>query len=542
VACLGGGLQWGGIPITEEKAMTLKCVPCLLGSLAVIALGPPTVDAATYDLYYLGGQSNMDGYGNVADLPAELQGTVEGVMIFHGNPAPDSGPADGRGAWAELRPGHGAGYEHDGETPRYSDRFGVELTFARTLRELEPEARIALVKYSRGGTSIDRAAAGTFGCWDPDLPGDGDAGVNQYDHFLATVRNATVVRDIDGDGEADTLVPRGIVWMQGESDAAYTRSIAEQYGDHLRRLMDLVRAALRVDDLPVVVGRISDSGHDEEEGDGKVWNHGDVVRAAQASYVFRDRHAALVTSTDDYAYSDKWHYDSAGFMDLGREFATAIHRLRVTAASGVSDPDPRRYENEIAAFTEWDAKNGLPEAPVLFVGSSSIRHWSTASSFPGCEVLNRGFGGAQISDVLHYYREVVGRYHPSAIVVYAGDNDVWEGKSPSRILNDLETFVQTVRRDQPSAPIYFIAIKPSLRRWGFWKTMEETNALVRAWAESRDDVVYVDVATPMLEGGGPPPRELFIEDGLHLSERGYAVWDSVLGPHVATFCSAAAPE
>ena len=82
--------------------MTLKCVPCLLGSLAVIALGPPTVDAATYDLYYLGGQSNMDGYGNVADLPAELQGTVEGVMIFHGNPAPDSGPADGRGAWADA--------------------------------------------------------------------------------------------------------------------------------------------------------------------------------------------------------------------------------------------------------------------------------------------------------------------------------------------------------------------------------------------------------------------------------------------------------
>lgn len=281
------------------------------------------VHATTYDLYYLGGQSNMDGYGHVEDLPAALRGPVSGVMVFHGNTSPDGAPVDGRGVWAELRPGHGVGYTSDGATASYSDRFGVELTFARRLLERDPGAKIAIIKYSRGGTSIDRAAARDFGCWDPDFPDTG-RGINQYDHFLATLRNALGVGDIDGDGSSDTLVPRGIVWMQGESDADVSREIAQRYQANLKRLMDLIRASLRDPDLPIVVGRISDSGRDDEEKDGKVWNYGDIVRDAQASFVADDGCAALVTSTDGYGYSDPWHYDSAGYIDLGAKFAEAI--------------------------------------------------------------------------------------------------------------------------------------------------------------------------------------------------------------------------
>jgi hypothetical protein len=291
-------------------------------SLAVVFTGD--VQATVYDLYYLGGQSNMDGYGRVEDLPTELRGPVAGVMIFHGNTSPDGAPVDGRGAWAELKPGHGVGYTSDGAAANYSDRFGVELTFARTLLERDAGAKIAIIKYSRGGSSIDRAAAGDFGCWDPDYPGDGSRGVNQYDHFLATVRHAMSVDDIDGDGTRDTLVPRGIVWMQGESDAYHSEEIALRYDENLARLMDLIRAALRDPDVPVVIGRISDSGRDDDEEDGKVWNFGDTVRAAQAAYAESDSCAALVTSTDGYSYSDPWHYDSAGYIDLGARFAEAI--------------------------------------------------------------------------------------------------------------------------------------------------------------------------------------------------------------------------
>lgn len=296
-------------------------------TLLILALAAVPVSAETYHLYYLGGQSNMDGYGAVSELPAELNQPVEGVRIFHGNPAPDAVPVDGRGIWAELRPGHGRGFGSDGKTNQYSDAFGVELTFARRLLELYPDRKIALIKYSRGGTSIDQTAARWFGSWEADFhDGQGDAaGINQYDHFLATLNHAFSHDDIDGDGESDTLVPSGILWMQGESDAALTKEVAMRYEVHLKRLMDLMRAALRTDDLPVAIGRISDSGQDET--DGNVWNHGAIVRDAEAAFVASDPAAALVTSTDQYGYSDPYHYDTAGYIDFGRRFADALHGL-----------------------------------------------------------------------------------------------------------------------------------------------------------------------------------------------------------------------
>ena len=298
--------------------MIRKTLPILFILLSLVSIS----NAKTWKLYYLGGQSNMDGQGYVSELSAELNAPVPGVMIFNSQQSLDNAPVNGKGLWSVLQPGNGTDFQSDGVTNQYGKRFGVELTFARELQKLEPDANIAIIKYSRGGSSIDTAAAGRFGCWDPDFSKGN--GVNQYDHFLATLRNALSVQDIDGDGEADTLIPAGIIWMQGESDACWQEP-AQMYEQNLKRLMDLIRAALRVDDLPVVIGRISDSGNDS---DGKVWDFGDVVRKAQADFCASDACAALVTTTDNYGYSDTWHYDSAGYIDLGRQFARAVMKLQ----------------------------------------------------------------------------------------------------------------------------------------------------------------------------------------------------------------------
>lgn len=278
--------------------------------------------ATDFHVYYLGGQSNMDGYGYVKDIPTQLAETVSNVHIFHGNTSPDNAATDGRGVWSNLRPGHGVGFSSDGISNKYSERFGVELTFAAALQKRFPNRKFALIKYSRGGTSIAQDAAGSFGCWEPDFVGSN--GINQYDHFLATVRNAFADRDIDNDGNPDRLIPAGIVWMQGESDAQHTEETARQYEANLKRLMDLIRAALRTDDLPVAIGEISDSPKDPN-----IWKFGDAVRAAQASWVTNDSNAALVTTTQNYQYSDPWHYDSAGYIDLGEEFARQLPDIEV---------------------------------------------------------------------------------------------------------------------------------------------------------------------------------------------------------------------
>lgn len=293
--------------------------------LAICTAAP--AQAADYVVFYLGGQSNMDGFGYVRELPDELKQPQNGVMIFHGNMQADKQAVSGQGLWSVLQPGHGTGFQSDGKANKYGDRFGVELSFAAEMQKRLPGKKIALIKYSRGGTSIDAAAAGGFGCWEPDFnQGEGvGRGINQYDHFLATLKYAFADRDIDADGQDDTLTPAGILWMQGESDGANTPEVAARYEANLKRLMDLLRAALRSDDLPVVIGRISDSG--KGPSGGKVWFHGETIRAAQAAYCEHDGHAALVTTTDAYGYSDPWHYNSAGYIDLGKQFAIEMTKL-----------------------------------------------------------------------------------------------------------------------------------------------------------------------------------------------------------------------
>lgn len=299
----------------------------VLAALIVCCLGV-SAHAKTYHLYVLAGQSNMDGYGSVKDIPEASRGPVDGVRIYHSPMLKDGQPATGAGVWSELRAGHGKDFAFNGKSNKLGSRFGLELTFAQHIRKLRPNQNVALVKYSRGGTSIalDASARKRFGAWDPDfIQGNG---VNQYDHFLATLRSATAVRDIDGDGEDDTLVPAGILWMQGESDAQEPGPAA-RYEANLKRLMDLMRAALRVDDLPVVIGRISDSHKNGK----RVWPHGPTVRTGMAAFVAKDPAAALVTSTDAYGYSDPWHYDSAGYLDMGKRFAEALHRINRDATA-----------------------------------------------------------------------------------------------------------------------------------------------------------------------------------------------------------------
>ncbi|MDO5977891.1 sialate O-acetylesterase [Flavivirga spongiicola] len=274
-------------------------------------------------VFYLGGQSNMDGYGNNKDLPKSLDQEFENVFIFHGKPSVVNDSLAGFGKWEKLRPGHGVMFSFDGNKNIMSNWFGVELSFAKKMQALYPNEKIAIIKYSLGGTSIDSIQKVTS--WAPDYNGDKDElGINQYDFFLKTMQNAYAISDIDGDGHPDRLIPSGIVWMQGESDALHTNEIALQYYKNLKQLMDLIRAALHNDDLPVVIGKISDSGMNEE---GKMWQFGELIQYAQEKYARIDRKASIVRDTKDYGYSDGAHYNSSGYISLGESFANLIYEL-----------------------------------------------------------------------------------------------------------------------------------------------------------------------------------------------------------------------
>ena len=301
-------------------------VDVAMRSVFLIALwlsGCAAADPAgtTYKLYYLGGQSNMEGFGFNAELPESALRPTDDVMIFTGQMALDNQTHGGVGLWQPLQPGFGTGFKTDGATNMLSDRFGPELYFGRTMAQRSSETRIAIVKYALGGSGLSVGVG--FGNWHPDF--SAGAGLNQYDHALKTLRNAHAQPDIDGDGLVDRLVPAGIVWMQGEADAFDSQEAADAYRANLERLMDLLRAALRVDDLPVVIGKVTDSGMAE---DGSVMDYIETVQKAQRDFASSDECAAFVTATDDIGHlDDGWHYDTNGVMRLGVAFAEAMIEL-----------------------------------------------------------------------------------------------------------------------------------------------------------------------------------------------------------------------
>ena len=196
----------------------------------------------------------------------------------------------------------------------------------------------------------------------------------------------------------------------------------------------------------------------------------------------------------------------------------------------VPDPDPHRFDEEISRFVQWDKKNSFPEDAILFVGSSSIRLWMTAESFPDLHVINRGFGGAHISDVNFFLESTVLKYFPRVIVFYAGDNDIAGAKTPDQVLEDYKFFVQNVLTNRSDTKILYLPIKPSIARWEFWPKMAQANSLIEEYCATSENLLYVDTAGPMLQLGSPPPADLFADDGLHLSPAGYQLWNGILAP------------
>ena len=215
----------------------------------------------------------------------------------------------------------------------------------------------------------------------------------------------------------------------------------------------------------------------------------------------------------------------------------ALLALTVSAASlaGGSPPSAvvARWGDSLAAFEKSDRQ--APPAPCgeLFVGSSSIRLWQhLPDDFRQVKVINRGFGGSTMADCSLLARQLVVQYRPRHVLVYAGDNDLAEGRTPQQVLESFQQFVQTVRAELPDAKISYISVKPSPLRVSLLDQAREVNALVSRYLAELPNASYIDVFTPMLDGDGRPRVDLYGPDRLHMNAAGYALWKQLVATHI----------
>lgn len=190
---------------------------------------------------------------------------------------------------------------------------------------------------------------------------------------------------------------------------------------------------------------------------------------------------------------------------------------------------PQTFAPEIAAFAAADRASPPAPCGVLFVGSSSIRFWkSLPQDMAPLAVINRGFGGSEISDVNYYFDQVVKPYRPRTIVFYAGENDVADDKTPAEVAADFARFMDLKTRALGPIPVYFVSLKPSKLRWDEFAMQTQTNALIRQMATRRADLHYIDVVGAMLQNG--EPKDIYRPDRLHMTAPGYAIWTSIIKP------------
>ena len=191
------------------------------------------------------------------------------------------------------------------------------------------------------------------------------------------------------------------------------------------------------------------------------------------------------------------------------------------------------FWNEIAEFKHRDSIQRPPLNAILFVGSSSFRKWTgVQNAFPGYPIVNRGFGGSTLDDVIRYASDIIYPYHPREVVIYCGDNDLAAGKPAKKVYKRFVKLYDMIRKRLGTIDIVYVSIKPSPSRENLMPEMEEANDLIRNFIAQRSHASFVDVYHLMLNAQGHPIDSLFVADKLHMNDKGYKIWQQALLPYL----------
>lgn len=198
------------------------------------------------------------------------------------------------------------------------------------------------------------------------------------------------------------------------------------------------------------------------------------------------------------------------------------------------DGSAQAFKKEIDTFMKSDSL-GMPAiGGILFVGSSSFTKWRDIKEyFPGYPIINRGFGGSSLPDVINYAEQVIIKYKPKQIYIYCGENDIAgsDAVTSDTVLNRFKKLYSIIRKNlKKKTEVIFVSIKPSVSRWKLEQKFNEANALIQKFIESERHIIFLDVHTAMLEPDGLVKKDIFIQDQLHMNAAGYKIWQKIIAP------------
>lgn len=204
--------------------------------------------------------------------------------------------------------------------------------------------------------------------------------------------------------------------------------------------------------------------------------------------------------------------------------------LTATAQTTTAIP----FQDEIDVFIKKDSV-AMPAAnSILFVGSSSFNYWKDISNyFPGYPIINRGFGGSSLTDIIHFNQETILKYKPKQIYIYCGENDIAASDTitPQIVFERFKTLYTIIRTHLGNkVPVMYVSIKPSVARWTMEEKFVTANTLIRDFINKQKHTQFLDVHSAMLDTNGMVFKDIFIADKLHMNAKGYAIWQKIIAP------------
>ena len=212
-------------------------------------------------------------------------------------------------------------------------------------------------------------------------------------------------------------------------------------------------------------------------------------------------------------------------------FATVLF-IYTFALAQTTVPDDNRWESAIEAFERDTRENPPPDDVIVFTGSSSITYWHTLEEdMEPLKVLNRGFGGSQMCDLVRYARRIIVPLKPRVVVVFSGGNDIMAGKKAETIVADFRDFVDIIRNETPQTAIYYLSIRPVLKFPEYSADFQEVNALIRDFSRDTQAAKCIEIWDQFIDPETGNVGEKYAgEDMVHMSRAGYELWTSIIKP------------
>ncbi len=209
--------------------------------------------------------------------------------------------------------------------------------------------------------------------------------------------------------------------------------------------------------------------------------------------------------------------------------------LFLSAPPNLHAQETAPFYSDIQSFKKQDSLHFPSSHAILFIGSSSFTKWKDVQDyFPGYTIINRGFGGSSLPDVIRYADAIIFPYNPKQIVIYCGENDLAASDTvtANMVFSRFTHLFDLIRNRMPGVPVAFVSLKPSPSRAHLMGKMTSANTMIKDFLANKKNATFIDVYSKMLNPDGTPMKDIFIEDNLHMNAKGYAIWKKIIGPYL----------